>query len=372
LSAFLLARPFWTEVLGGERVHLRTYARRRVWRIVPLYALAVAAAAVATSTTAAEYLRALPYLLFVPQDFLPAASRFPPTFSAAWWSLSTEAQFYLLLPFLVVAHRSRAGRWAGALVLASVVAGYALLAAGGWPGISWATLFTCAHTVVGRAPLFAWGIAAAYASVRFFGGSRPARACPAWLRNGGADLLLLAFVATAFAALSWVESSMQYATLEAFLPTWHVAEGAAWAVVVLAVLYAPLRWRRALTAGPLVWTGQISYSIYLLHMPVLGYGLWALHTATGAPLRGWSVASALAILLLVAVTIALASLTYRWIEVPMIRRGRRAAQGAGGASDGTQSSAGRSRSSVTDPNWFVTNRWCGPTNGSDVLATRES
>jgi peptidoglycan/LPS O-acetylase OafA/YrhL len=217
--------------------------------------------------------------------------------------------------------------------------------------------------VVGRAPLFAWGIAAALVSVR---GAGARVAWPGWLRAGGADLLLLVLVATAFAALTWVESSMQYATLEAFHPTWHVAEGAVWATVVLAALYAPLRWRRQFTARPLVWIGQISYSIYLLHMPVLGYGLWALRATTHADLRGWSPTSALAMLGLVGLTVALASLTYRWIELPMIRYGRRAensartalgvpscshaTQGAIGASDGTQSSAGRSRSSVNEPN----------------------
>src|SRR5262249_47766315 len=56
---------------------------------------------------------------------------------------------------------------------------------------------------------------------------------------------------------------------------WHILEGALWACVLLLLLLllAPLR-TKVLLANP-VWAklGDLSYSIYLLHLPLFTYAL---------------------------------------------------------------------------------------------------
>ncbi len=57
LSGFLLTTPFVREAAGGAHVSRRTYAARRFWRIMPLYAVAVAVASVRCATRPADVLR---------------------------------------------------------------------------------------------------------------------------------------------------------------------------------------------------------------------------------------------------------------------------------------------------------------------------
>src|SRR5262245_21755194 len=159
LSGFLLSRPFLEEARGGARVDRLGYAGRRVLRVMPLYALAVLVAVLVTAERPADLSRAVQYLLFL--NAWPNVATYIWRHSDPWWSLATEAQFYVLLPLLPLALRSPRGRRVGLALLI----GYALLfvALAEWwirpPSLA-ATL-ALAASVVGRAPLFLAGIAAA-------------------------------------------------------------------------------------------------------------------------------------------------------------------------------------------------------------------
>jgi peptidoglycan/LPS O-acetylase OafA/YrhL len=77
---------------------------------------------------------------------------------------------------------------------------------------------------------------------------------------------------------------------------------------------------RILETRPFVWAGLISYSVFLWHEPIVrwleGHGL----TANGtAGLVGNT-------LLLLALTVALSTVTYRWIELPALRQKGRASR----------------------------------------------
>lgn len=70
--------------------------------------------------------------------------------------------------------------------------------------------------------------------------------------------------------------------------------------------------RAALRARPMVYLGEISYSIYLVHFPILlGIHLWSVQTGVNVPGD-----SRLYLMGLLLVVIAMASITYRLIEVP--------------------------------------------------------
>jgi peptidoglycan/LPS O-acetylase OafA/YrhL len=74
---------------------------------------------------------------------------------------------------------------------------------------------------------------------------------------------------------------------------------------------------RLLNAAPLRWLGDVSYSLYLVHWFVLFALVQTVRHLPGLSLRRLSPpASLAATLLLIAVSVALAAITYRLIEVP--------------------------------------------------------
>lgn len=93
-----------------------------------------------------------------------------------------------------------------------------------------------------------------------------------------------------------------------------LANGAGAALLIALVLGSP-RLQAALHARPWPWLGAVSYSLYLVHVPVL---LAALHLAPGAP--PWLVAAGAPL-----VSLAAAAALHRLVERPSISLGRRAA-----------------------------------------------
>jgi peptidoglycan/LPS O-acetylase OafA/YrhL len=100
-----------------------------------------------------------------------------------------------------------------------------------------------------------------------------------------------------------------------FAPLEVAAMGAGAAVLVASAVHVPAL-RRALAAGPLLFLGRISYSLYLLH--------WAVLTFFAPRLVDGSMRGNLALLLVVVpVAIALSVPAYRWVERPSIALGNR-------------------------------------------------
>jgi peptidoglycan/LPS O-acetylase OafA/YrhL len=92
-------------------------------------------------------------------------------------------------------------------------------------------------------------------------------------------------------------------------------------VLVAIVSNGPFRdtW---LTRRPIIWLGDVSYSLYLLHFPI------ALATAkligVGLPWLGSAQAALLVLLTAMPLTLLLSHWSYRWIELPFIAMGSRA------------------------------------------------
>jgi len=317
LSAFLISRPFLKEIAGGRRVERSRYFARRFWRIVPLYALAVVATAVLTATQLPDLRRALPYLCFL-TPLIPPDQRLSPLLSGAWWSLSTEVQFYLLLPLLPLAFRSRTARAVGAGVLAMYAAAYIAFVMD-MLNIGGLTFYRLEHSVFGRAPLFGIGVLLALVHQRRGARIRAWATRTAWVRAGGADALLMATLLALGALVGYLTSAVTYPRLERFYPWWHVPEGILWAVIILLCLLVPLRCKTLLVNPALSRLGTLSYSIYLLHGPLF-FLVYPMVLPIG---RGWTIAAVLTTAGIGAVCVACASVTYRLIEQPMIAFGER-------------------------------------------------
>lgn len=316
LSAFLLSRPFLAGARSGRAPSVTHFLERRALRILPLYGLAVVVATALLASSPADLLHGLPYLLFLNANSAWVTSLYP--YSAAWWSLATEAQFYLLLPLGGVLAASRPGR----LLLAGAALAYA------------AALFAfdthrlganevepqlaLCLSVFGRGSAFLGGIAAAWLCERHGPRIRDAAARSLWMRRGGADLLLAALVLALGLLLQRV-AQLGFWVAETAMHAWHVPEALLWSAVLLVVLLLPLR-SRAIFAGRLLgWIGVISYSVYLWHYPILKAVLAPLHVpgrgGPGLTPRSFAVAC-----LGLALTAAVSVLTYRFVERPFLVR----------------------------------------------------
>lgn len=320
LSGFLLARPFLREASGGTPVSRPRFFARRALRIMPLYALMVVVATLVCASTVVDLRRGLPFLFFL--NSVEGWSTPLPGFSWVWWSLATEAQFYLVLPLLPLVLRSRRGRAVGAALVVAYALAYAAFATG---ALRLATLpgqNRLAHSLLGRAPLFACGIAAAAIYDRLGPRLRAWADERGWVRAGGADLALAAVVLALGMLLRAVLPGNYFAN-EAYAPSWHLVEGPLWATILLLLLLAPLRSKRVFANDVLGHVGRLSYSIYLLHLPVLFFGLAAIKRQFGWTPAGWTLASAAVFAVLMAACVGIATLTYDLIERPMLERRRR-------------------------------------------------
>ena len=294
LSGFLLTRPFIMNLDSNASVKIGQFYLARLLRIIPLYYVAILAAWLATNNS----LHAVKALFFIPVGF----SMFP--FSVPWWSLCTEIQFYLLLPWLMVALRYRLG-----LLLVFLLVTV-------WLGLYGAHLFQphwldlppwSDSSIFGRGFAFLVGGLAAwlYASsvyTKFFHS--------AWF----ASLLALFLLIVLITLLQWYGLNGQKYAVQA-MPFYHDLEALLWGGLLLCCL-APSSRKAGLFINPLArHFGTISYSLYLVHVPVQFYLIHPLKTAGGGISDGKMLAAVTGSLL---ISWVLAITCYHGIEKPFL------------------------------------------------------
>lgn len=312
LSAFLLSMPFLVEAAGGPRANRRRYFERRALRILPLYYVVVLLAAAFTSAHLRDMTRALPYLVFA--NSFGLAARMEP-WSNVMWSLGTEAQFYVVLPLLPLVLRSPRGRRIGLVLFALYVAWYAWFLVG--PQIlPWLATVRLGNTVLARAWLFLGGIAAAWVHLHHGPQLRAALAARPLVRNGGADVALLVLLALFGFVLRWMFGHPGMRAEYPPVHVWHVAEAITWSLVVLAFLVAPLRLKPLVCNPVFARLGLWSYSIYLLHVPILRAAIDAFRQ----PMEQSGLHALAGLVLLTVLVVGVSALSYRFIEQPFLVR----------------------------------------------------
>lgn len=321
LSAFLLSRPFLAEASGAPPTSIARFWKRRALRILPLYATAVVLATLWNGQHPGNWGMALRYLLFLNSRQRGVEALSP--FSEVWWSLATEAQFYLLLPIGVLLARRRRGRWLLLALGAAYGLAYAAYAARPARMEALGDL-SLRLSVFGRGPAFLAGIAAAWLYGAHGARLRAGLGRMRWMRVGGSDLVLVALVLGQGLLLARV-ASLGFFRAEVAWLAWHVYEATLWAAALLVLLVAPLRLRPLVVNRGLEWIGLLSYSMYLWHFAVLsGVIRWGPRLPSiGAGWTGDITAVALAGL---AGCVAISALTYRAIERPFLVRKDRVAR----------------------------------------------
>jgi peptidoglycan/LPS O-acetylase OafA/YrhL len=287
------------------------YARRAL-RILPLYWLVLIAFATSRvllaghiSAPADEWLHGNPQSLFTYLTFGQniATGLFSPTVAEpGWlnvtWSLAVEEHFYLVVPLALVALPSRIIPWAlGGVVLAGPFVRWAFVSSGD------ASVYILTPA---RVDTLVLGVLCAWAlrQPRI----RGALTAPRLLGLAGA--LAAALVATQLVDVGIAFPILAYSALGLFHACVLVLAVTRQTGVVAAVLRAPALQR----------TGLLAYGLYLLHQPVNGLA-HALFLDQAPALSGWRGAAVTAGALVA--TFALAELSWRLVEKPLISIGQR-------------------------------------------------
>ena len=293
LSGFLIGGVILDH--GGAENFFRIFYLRRALRILPMAFLTIGLAYLVlplVNPTNMHVTGVPPYAypLFINNYWTASGSTgYLPL--EPMWSVAVEEQFYLLAPAFLLLTKPRVRT--AALVLIVLLS--PLLRAS-------ASRFSPWDFTPLRLDGFAVGmlVAIAVRSPRFSAVSRSARR--SWLLGA--------------------TGAVTVALLFSIAPHWPAVQ-VAWGVslnslaaggVILALQLAPRSWlSRALSTVWLTTVGRFSYALYLLQLPVY---IWVA-TFLGQQLRGWRPASAFA------VCIFCAWLSWRFLESPLLRFGRR-------------------------------------------------
>lgn len=322
LSGILIGRILFLETDGEGPRRLR-FCLRRAFRILPAYWVALAVWGV---FFAGEFVGLWANLLLI-NNWLPPEPIFMP-----WsWSLAVEEQFYLAAPLLIpwIARRRRPGLWLGLLLLPAVAYEFWRLHAAG------VNALPEAHPALGAREFWAY-YSAVYTQTlsRYFGIA---------LGVGGAWLLVRGHLERWFGSYprraAFVSMlGVGIAAAQIFGGQVLSARDAPWAfayalsyrwifclAVALAVLPTLVGPPRRLLLGRVLgraeWrpAADLSYALYLFHPMVLV----VLYSAYPKPLRSDAFAYLIYVAILLGVTFLIASLSSRFLELPLRRWGRR-------------------------------------------------
>lgn len=326
LSGFLITSLLLREHARSGRVSLKAFWGRRVRRILPA-ALSVAGITATCALLADPDLRVgigrqLLGICTFSTNWLQIASadsyfaRNEPQLFLHYWSLAVEEQFYLLWPLLVVgclALTSRAGARAqraavGQLAVAGATASALLMAHGYHPGEDPSRLYYGTDT---HATGLLLGALAATLTTSL-SPSRVAATWPTWRRSASRArrdhalaVVALFFIAVASFRMGDTDSLTYRGGL--------AAVSAATAVAVVAAARGDGRFSEWLAHPALRWVGLRSFSIYLVHWPVFVL----VDALLVDPVQR---ASGLVPVLSITMTLLLGAASYRWIELPFLRR----------------------------------------------------
>jgi peptidoglycan/LPS O-acetylase OafA/YrhL len=311
ISGFLITSHLNKELFASGRVRLRQFYARRARRLLPA-ALTVLVASLVGAWLWLPYTRwtanaqEIVSSAFYVENWVLAAKAVDysamnndATMVQHYWSLSVEEQFYLIWPLILIALYGLAvrQRWIKRRVLLS--------------GLGLVTLASLGFSVY----LTAMSPSEAYFSTpvrawEFGAGALLALSVSAPLRSAavrsGLSLLGLSLI---------VLSALVYGHATPF-PSWAaIVPVLGTVLVIVAGTGGRSLWHEQFFALPVVqFLGNISYSLYLWHWPLIVVAPFALGTTLDSFMK----------MFLVGAAVLLAWVTKRWIEDPWIVRQRRA------------------------------------------------
>ena len=298
ISGYLITSIIVSEANRGE-FSLAGFYERRIRRIVPALLTVIAASAVIGwyVLVPADYVRfarsAIAAAAFYSNFFFNSRAKdyFAPSADLQpllhTWSLGVEEQFYLVAPFLILLLAGRFARFRGWVVAGIFIVSLAISVYGvraGWPSAFYLLPSRAFELMIGM--VLALGLVPAVAN--------------RGLRQV-AGLLGLALIAAAALLFS---NGTPFPGFAALVPCLGAA------LLIHSGGKADTVAYRILAARPMVFTGKISYALYLWHWPLLAY---ARYTAVDPLTTQQRVG-------LLGLAFVLSVLTYYFIEQPVRQR----------------------------------------------------
>ena len=330
ISGFLLYRP-WVAAKSEARAAPGTgrYFRRRALRILPAYWFALTVLAIYPGITGVfteDWWRYYFFLQLYDADTLILG--IPVT-----WTLCVEVTFYLALPLWAAAVRRLSLRWELVALAAPAAFGVAVQVAAGRQAVD----NMAAQSLLGQSAWFALGMTLAVVSVTAgrAGGSRARGLVQAVAARPGqcwavalaacAGLVVLRHQPNGFFGILLETQKVQsFPKLFADIAQTAVMLGG---ILLPAVWDTPARLpQRVLGATPLAGLGLISYGVFLWHLTVAELLIlpeMPTHfEADGLGLTNHipQLGTLILLVLTLAVSCAVAALSYRFVELPFLRR----------------------------------------------------
>jgi peptidoglycan/LPS O-acetylase OafA/YrhL len=265
--------------------YFRKFYIRRALRILPLVVVVIAV----MMLIAPGYPRWYAFGLLFLSDIAPQLNVASPAGAPPLWSLAVEEQFYLLWPVIVLALTSRR----------LVVLALAIVAIE--PLIRFLTFGSALEVPWCRSDGLAMGaLAAAFVRRPEFGPHAARR--------------LVTAIACGVVALGLIELIVRDAALSGALRLTE-ADLVFGAAIVAVVAWSGSRWSAPLRSRPMRFFADTSFCVYLIHVPIIEHvgrlGAGAAHAPfLAAVYRG---------LFVLSLTFALAALSHRYLESPLMR-----------------------------------------------------
>ncbi|HEU5377382.1 MAG TPA: acyltransferase [Ktedonobacteraceae bacterium] len=285
LSGFLLFLPYARALLlKSSWPSARRFYMRRAFRIIPAYYICLF---VLIALTHREYLRADHWsqLVLFLTFFMDSTNATWRMLNGPFWSLAVEWQFYLWLPWLALGVRALAWRCPPRGRLPAVIAGLLVIVSWGMVSQLWSS-YLLSHPLPNT---FGWNIV----NVLFFGHGKylqdfaigslisllyiytryadsqkrlknALQRCSPLLWVAGLGLLLLMALWNSNIA-SWRTGLMD----DLYLACGEAGFSLGFGLCILALLFGNLHIQKLFSWTALRWTGHVSYSTYMWHLPLL-------------------------------------------------------------------------------------------------------
>jgi peptidoglycan/LPS O-acetylase OafA/YrhL len=247
ISGIVLLRPYLRDGQSFSRQAATRYYRRRVARLWPPYlaALAVAGLVILAATAAPTWYTREVLPQFSVGDWLSQIFIFNlggPTYNAAWWSLPVEIALYVVLPLFIPLMRGakplvwQLAAWAATMVLAELAHGGAINLAPAGLASAPGRVLEVGNTFLVYLPCFFAGVLVARNDFE---------------RRSGYGAVAAGLLWTIAAVASGSNPHSGFALL--------------YFGVVVVALDARTNLASWLQSYPMVWIGERSYSLFLLH-----------------------------------------------------------------------------------------------------------
>lgn len=312
LSGFLITQLMLREIAATGTVSLRRFWARRARRIIPASVLVL----IVTMLAVREFISPVERQAigtdilwsalfsgnwrFAQQETDYLASDRNPSPVLHYWSLGVEEQFYFVWPLLLLA---LAAVWRLSRRRTSV---YVLAFGGAFVAVTVVSLAYCIHTTAIRQPYAFFGTPAR--AWQLAAGALTALAVPVILRWGSQSRAVLGAAGLTLFGLS-VYALEESGSADIPYPSWLALAPTMAGVLLIVSGTGTYSWlNRVLSIRPMTYVGDLSYSLYLWHWPVLIIGAEAVDADSPTVRLG-----------LVALAFALSVASFHLVENPFRR-----------------------------------------------------